>query len=107
MTKRVALAIIIAPFVLIACDPAETSNRTMSQQETSTLKNAGATSSFTLDYDAFTLDNGLQVILQRDASDPIVAVSKVIRAAQYARTALYTQHERPVQCDTGVPRNDP
>lgn len=35
---------------------------------------------FTLDYEAFTLDNGLEVILQRDASDPIVAVSTVIHA---------------------------
>ncbi|GHA83321.1 peptidase M16 [Algimonas arctica] len=41
---------------------------------------ASEASVFTLDYEAFTLDNGLQVILQRDASDPIVAVSTVIHA---------------------------
>ena len=31
-----------------------------------------------LAYEAFTLDNGLEVVLQRDASDPIVAVTTVV-----------------------------
>lgn len=33
-----------------------------------------------LDYEKFTLDNGLEVILHRDSSDPIVAVTTVIHA---------------------------
>lgn len=37
-------------------------------------------SSFTLEYEKFTLDNGLQVVLQVDRSDPIVAVTTVIHA---------------------------
>lgn len=35
---------------------------------------------FTIDYEKFTLDNGLEVILQVDRSDPIVAVTTVIHA---------------------------
>lgn len=33
-----------------------------------------------LDYERFVLDNGLEVVLQRDASDPIVAVTTVVHA---------------------------
>jgi len=33
-----------------------------------------------IDYEAYTLDNGLDVILARDASDPIVAITTVIHA---------------------------
>ena len=33
---------------------------------------------FTLDYEKFTLDNGLEVILHVDKSDPIVAVATVM-----------------------------
>ncbi len=39
-----------------------------------------ATSEFTLNYDKFTLDNGLEVILHVDKSDPIVAFTTVIHA---------------------------
>ncbi len=35
---------------------------------------------FTLDYEKFTLDNGLEVILHVDTSDPIVAVTTVVHA---------------------------
>ena len=35
---------------------------------------------FALDYEAYTLPNGLDVVLARDASDPIVAVTTVVHA---------------------------
>ncbi len=37
-------------------------------------------SEFELEYEKFTLDNGLEVILQVDRSDPIVALSTVVHA---------------------------
>lgn len=39
-----------------------------------------ATSVFAIEYEKFTLDNGLEVILQVDKSDPIVALTTVIHA---------------------------
>ena len=39
---------------------------------------AKATEAFALDYEAYTLPNGLEVVLQRDTSDPIVAVTTVV-----------------------------
>ena len=39
-----------------------------------------ATTGIALDYERFVLDNGLEVILHRDASDPIVAMTTVIHA---------------------------
>ena len=41
---------------------------------------ASQSSALTIDYEKFTLDNGLDVILQVDRSDPIVAVTTVIHA---------------------------
>lgn len=38
------------------------------------------TSEFTLDYEKFTLSNGLEVVLHRDTSDPIVALTTVVHA---------------------------
>ena len=35
-------------------------------------------STFTLEYEKFTLDNGLEVILHEDHSDPIVAVATIM-----------------------------
>ncbi|MCI5045297.1 MAG: insulinase family protein [Aquisalinus sp.] len=42
--------------------------------------NTSATAGFELDYEKFTLDNGLEVVLHQDTSDPIVAVTTVIHA---------------------------
>ncbi|WGK64534.1 M16 family metallopeptidase [Croceiramulus getboli] len=41
-------------------------------------ESATPTDTFTLDYEKFTLDNGLEVILHVDRSDPIVAVATVM-----------------------------
>lgn len=73
MTLRTLLITSAAAALLSACGNAGLSSD-------ATPPAATQTSGFTLDYEAFTLDNGLQVILQRDASDPIVAVSTVIHA---------------------------
>ena len=43
-------------------------------------QDASATAGFELDYEKFTLDNGLEVVLHQDTSDPIVAVTTVIHA---------------------------
>lgn len=79
MYTRAAIVIIAIPLVLTACQPSETNLKT-DVPGVSAASGGEATSAFTLDYESFTLDNGLEVILQRDASDPIVAVSTVIHA---------------------------
>lgn len=73
MTLRTLLITSAAAALLSACGNAGLSSD-------ATPPAATQTSEFKLDFEAFTLDNGLQVILQRDASDPIVAVSTVIHA---------------------------
>lgn len=79
MTLRSILLTGTAACLLASCDNAST-DTTRTTITTEATDAAAETSSFTLDYDAFTLDNGLEVILQRDASDPIVAVTTVIHA---------------------------
>ncbi len=44
----------------------------------STNKNTNAQEDFSIEYEKFTLDNGLEVILHQDASDPIVAVATMM-----------------------------
>jgi len=39
-----------------------------------------STSEFTLDYKKFTLENGLEIVMHRDTSDPIVALTTVVHA---------------------------
>ncbi|MGK0386556.1 MAG: zinc protease, partial [Patiriisocius sp.] len=55
---------LIFSLVFTSCDKKETATTTEK--------------SFTLDYEKFTLDNGLEVILHVDKSDPIVAVATVM-----------------------------
>lgn len=84
MTVRTLLLVSAATFVLVGCGnggAGSTSSKTEITQTKTVIDKSGVqTSTFSLDYESFTLDNGLQVILQRDASDPIVAVSTVIHA---------------------------
>ncbi|MBT8394026.1 MAG: insulinase family protein, partial [Bacteroidia bacterium] len=40
--------------------------------------NTSSNEEFAIDYEKFTLDNGLEVILHQDDSDPIVAVATMI-----------------------------
>ena len=63
----------IAAFLLGACG-ADVSTPTNSPQASNDV------AAFTLDYEKFTLDNGLDVILHVDRSDPIVAFTTVIHA---------------------------
>ena len=57
---------IFAATALAACAPTDSSDA------------AGSADSLTIDYEYYQLDNGLNVILQQDTSDPIVAVATVI-----------------------------
>ena len=59
-----AAMMMTAPLVITACQPAETSKTT-----------ADATAALTLDFEKYTLDNGLDVVLHVDKSDPIVAIN--------------------------------
>lgn len=79
MTIRNLLLGGVAAFALLACQPATTpSNAAAANGGDAIASSEDTTPKFTLDYDSFTLENGLEVILQRDASDPIVAVSTVV-----------------------------
>ncbi|WP_371398518.1 M16 family metallopeptidase [Algimonas porphyrae] len=82
MTFRSILLSGTATILLAACANAttDTTRTTVTQTTTVTTDTASESTSFTLDYESFMLDNGLEVILQRDTSDPIVAVSTVIHA---------------------------
>ncbi len=59
---------------LAACQPGTETTVKTDSPETATLSE----SSFSLDYEKFTLDNGLEVILHVDRSDPIVALTTVV-----------------------------
>lgn len=82
MTLRTLFLTTAAAAILTACGNAgpESTKTEIMQTKTVIDKSGVQSSTFSLDYETFTLDNGLQVILQRDASDPIVAVSTVIHA---------------------------
>ncbi len=61
------IAIPLAVMLLFSC-----------KKESEGGKGHGEATSFTIDYEKITLDNGLEVILHKDDSDPIVAVATVI-----------------------------
>lgn len=63
-----------AVFVLAGC------NDFTSASSVGNGQTVAATSSLSIDYEKFTLENGLEVVLQVDRSDPIVAVTTVIHA---------------------------
>ena len=71
--KRVIMAG-VAAIIIGACSP-EVMNASVQ-----TLPVATEQEAFTLDYEKFTLDNGLEVILHVDRSDPIVSFTTVIHA---------------------------
>ena len=68
-TFRQALLCGVAALFVTACDPTRDA-----------VEPSAGDAAFTIDYEKFTLDNGLDVILQVDRSDPIVAVTTVIHA---------------------------
>jgi len=73
--KHILLAGVAAMF-LGACAGDSTAPKTAPQ----ITENGSPADSFSLDYEKFTLDNGLEVILHVDRSDPIVAFTTVIHA---------------------------
>lgn len=68
---RTTLRLLLVATALASCGKgkSETANSTHAKAS------AGA---FELDYERFTLDNGLTVVLHKDASDPIVAMATVV-----------------------------
>ena len=75
MNFRNILLAVAATLVLSACGDTSVSTSTGVNEAEVT-----APSILTIDYEKFTLENGLDVILQVDRSDPIVAVTTVIHA---------------------------
>lgn len=70
--KTLNLSLIVAVFLMTSCSSLPTEN--VSSLVT------GKSVEFDLPYEKFTLDNGLEVILHVDKSDPIVALTTVIHA---------------------------
>lgn len=67
MQKTFLLPLLVLPLLFSSCD--KKSETTEEEEETTEFK---------LDYEKFTLENGLEVILHVDKSDPIVAVATVM-----------------------------
>lgn len=69
------LSIAIALLLLSGCEPSK-----LKSNKNSVLSSEQPTvsSDLTIDYEAFTLANGLKVILHQDRSDPIVAISTIV-----------------------------
>ena len=61
------LSILLVGLALVACQNDKQSNQ-----------NQDVETDFAIDYEKFTLDNGLEVILHKDDSDPIVAVATIM-----------------------------
>ncbi|WP_017931952.1 M16 family metallopeptidase [Robiginitomaculum antarcticum] len=78
MTIRTLLLSTVAAFALAACGDSAT--QTGGDQPAAQAQNAQQTPELKIEYEKFTLGNGLEVILQVDRSDPIVAVTTVIHA---------------------------
>lgn len=72
MTLKSSLFITVAAFALLSCGQS-----TDVQTETPTEQTEQSASEFKLEYEKFTLDNGLEVILHVDRSDPIVATTTI------------------------------
>lgn len=65
---RIKLMVLLTAIFLVSCNNNEP--KTTAEKETS--------QEFKIDYEKFTLDNGLEVILHEDHSDPIVAVATMM-----------------------------
>ena len=81
MTLRNILLASVGAMFLSACGDRSVSTSTPTSTPKPTLTSAGtdaavaaAPSALTIDYEKFTLDNGLDVILQVDRSDPILSL---------------------------------
>jgi len=83
MTLRAFFLSGAAALILSACGqgaPSSSSSETAPDYNSASKSEAAKPSSLSIEYEKFTLDNGLDVILQVDRSDPIVAVTTVIHA---------------------------
>ena len=71
--KKSMLATVVASITLLtACQSSNTIEQPTKSASTP------AAQQFDIEYEAFTLDNGLKVILHQDKSDPIVAISTIV-----------------------------
>ncbi len=73
--KRRAL-LFVSAFALIACEQAN--NPDVSETDTTTAEVAAADALPELEFEKFTLDNGLDVVLHVDESDPLVAINLAV-----------------------------
>ena len=89
MVFRSLLMAGVSALFLSACGQASVS------PSTSIVPDAAEPSTLTIDYEKFTLDNGLDVILQVDRSDPIVAVTTVIHAGSNLSLIHISEPTRP------------
>ncbi|WP_452222051.1 M16 family metallopeptidase [Lacinutrix salivirga] len=64
--KRLQFVILLSTLFLVACGDSNANKSSETEKE------------FKIDYEKFTLDNGLEVILHQDHSDPIVAVATMM-----------------------------
>ncbi|VAV96755.1 Putative peptidase, partial [hydrothermal vent metagenome] len=79
--KRVLGVLAASLLGLAACNTYQVEGKTSNQtQKPQPQKPETTASAFSLEYEKFTLDNGLDVVLQVDRSDPIVAFTTVIHA---------------------------
>ena len=65
-------------FMMVACGNNSSTGDKVSEASKINIENSSKKSSFTIDYEKFILDNGLEVVLHKDDSDPIVAVTTVV-----------------------------
>ena len=97
-------AFLIFILVLTACDAPQTASQPSVEAPPVEPPGADAAESESgapsIDYEKYTLDNGLEVILHTDHSDPVVAVASIFHVGssreETGKTGLATRQEMPV-----------
>lgn len=77
-SKALIAAAVSSVFLLNGCQSSKTSNSASYKASNNAQESqASESSSFSIPYEKYTLDNGLKVILHQDKSDPIVALATI------------------------------
>ncbi len=77
-SKALIAAVVSSVFLLNGCQSSKTSNSASYKASNNAQESqASESSSFSIPYEKYTLDNGLKVILHQDKSDPIVALATI------------------------------
>ena len=72
----ITASLLFAALLSVACSPTDQDNaQTQSAQPEQTTATAQQDDGFSVEFEQFKLDNGLNVILHVDRSDPVVAVA--------------------------------